>query len=263
MTRSTSWCAGAGSGCGSIPEKELISRRYLRYGGPARDALARLADEGADGASADVDLVDAEQDKAEARVERPISLNQQRLDAVVEAVRSAVRSASATGGRVVDLGCGEGRLLQELLNEPQVTHLLGVDVSAGALERAARRLRIDDLSERRQERVALVQGALTYLDERIKGHDVATLIEVIEQIDPPRLEVLAQVLFGNAARAQSSSPPPTGSTTPTSKAWSPGHCATAIIVSNGPGTSWASGRPPSLSSTATRWSCRVSAQAIR
>jgi len=77
--------------------------------------------------------------------------------------------------------------------------LLGVDVSAGALERAARRLRIDDLSERRQERVALVQGALTYLDERIKGHDVATLIEVIEQIDPPRLEVLAQVLFGNAA----------------------------------------------------------------
>ena len=36
--------------------------------------------------------------------------------------------------RVVDLGCGEGSLLRALLADPAFTEILGVDVSARALE---------------------------------------------------------------------------------------------------------------------------------
>ncbi len=172
------------------PESEFITRRYLRFGALTREALARLAD-GAE----DSDQADAELDEAEAKVERPLSLNQQRLDAVTDAV------VAMGGGRVVDLGCGEGRLLERLVAESSVSSVLGVDVSIAALERAERRLRLDEMSERRRERVTLAQGALTYVDDRIVGHDVATVVEVIEHIDLERLDVFARVLFGHAAPA--------------------------------------------------------------
>ncbi len=172
----------------SHPESELITRRYLRFGALAREALARLAEAGED-----PDLVDEEQDESELEVERPISLNDQRLDAVVDAVRAA------GGGRVVDLGCGEGRLLRLLLQESGVTEILGVDVSVGALERAERLLRLDEMPERQRERVSLAQGALTYRDERLTGFDVATVVEVIEHLDAERLDVFARVLFEHAA----------------------------------------------------------------
>jgi len=170
------------------PESEFITRRYLRFGSLAREALARLAD-GTD----DVDSADEAQDHVEADVERPLSLNEQRMLAVTEAIRVA------GGGRVVDLGCGEGRLLQGLVNEPDIRHLVGMDVSIGALERAERRLRLDEMSERRREGIKLIQGALTYTDKRLNGFDVATVVEVIEHLDQDRLDAFAQVLFGHAA----------------------------------------------------------------
>ena len=99
--------AVVGSGSRAHPERELISRRYLRFGSLARDALARLA-EGA----VDSDEQDEGNDASEDALERPLSLNDQRLDAVMHAV------TTAGGGSVVDLGCGEGRLLQRLVAEP-------------------------------------------------------------------------------------------------------------------------------------------------
>ncbi len=172
------------------PDVELIARRYLRFGGLAREALARLSED-----VNDVDVVDEQHDRAEAEVERPLSLNEQRMRAVIDAV------VAAGGGRVVDLGCGEGRLLQRLVAEGSVSRVLGIDVSIGALGRAEKRLRLDEMSERRRERVQLLQGALTYTDARIVGFDVATVIEVIEHLDLERLDVFARVLFGHAAPA--------------------------------------------------------------
>ncbi|NOX29851.1 MAG: 3' terminal RNA ribose 2'-O-methyltransferase Hen1 [Actinobacteria bacterium] len=170
------------------PEVEIITRRYLRFGSFAREALAQLS-EGME----DTDAADEVQDMAEAVLEKPLSLNEQRLHAVADAV------VAAGGGRVVDLGCGEGRFIERLLAEASVSHVLGMDVSIGALERAEKRLRLDEMSERRRERVALIQGALTYTDDRIQGFDVATVIEVIEHVDVERLDVLSRVLFGHAA----------------------------------------------------------------
>ena len=170
------------------PERELISRRYLRFASLARDALARLAE-----GPVDADQRDEGHDAAEASLERPMSLNEQRLLAVTAAV------TGAGGGSVVDLGCGEGRLLKRLMEEPTVTDLLGVDVSLRALERAESRLQLDQLSERRRENITLAQSALTYTDARLVGRDVATVVEVIEHLDAERLDAFSRVVFGHGA----------------------------------------------------------------
>ncbi len=188
-----------GTWLASHPARELISRRYLKHRRSlADDVLARLADD----APAPQAEVDEDHDREEAQVEARISLDQQRIDAVVAAVQ-------ATGAsRVLDLGCGEGRLVEALLRLPAVSHVTGADVSTRVLDRAADRVHLDELSDRQRDRVALVQAGLTYRDSRFDGFDVATLVEVVEHLDEPRLSALEQVVFGHA------SPPAVVVTTP-------------------------------------------------
>ncbi len=91
------------------PERELIARRYLRHDRRlTRDALAALvADEGGD-----PDRADAEQDAAEEAADTRIGLHDQRIAAVTEAV------AASGARRVLDLGCGSGKLMTALLRLP-------------------------------------------------------------------------------------------------------------------------------------------------
>lgn len=104
----------------------------------------------------------------------------------------------APGARVLDLGCGDGVLLADLLAEPSIAEAVGVDVSCRALAYAERRLRLERMPERKRDRVRLLQGALTYADERLTGFDAAVLMEVIEHVDPPRLAALEHAVFGAA-----------------------------------------------------------------
>lgn len=172
------------------PDAELITRRYLvRRGALTRDALARLAELGDDVTNAVEPAPDEEVRQPEAK---RVPLNTQRHEAVHQAlVDLGARS-------VIDLGCGPGQLLQQLIKTPSFTRIAGSDVSARSLGQAARRLHLDRMGEREAERVQLFQGALTYSDERFSGFDAAVLMEVIEHVDPPRLEALARVLFGDA-----------------------------------------------------------------
>ncbi|TGJ94609.1 3' terminal RNA ribose 2'-O-methyltransferase Hen1, partial [Actinotalea fermentans ATCC 43279 = JCM 9966 = DSM 3133] len=85
-----------------------------------------------------------------------------------------------------------------LAADRRFTRVLGTDVAARELERAATRLRLDDASDAERERVRLVQSSLTYRDERIAGFDAAVLMEVIEHVDPPRLGALERVVFAEA-----------------------------------------------------------------
>ncbi|WP_067836628.1 3' terminal RNA ribose 2'-O-methyltransferase Hen1 [Nocardia lijiangensis] len=101
--------------------------------------------------------------------------------------------------RVLDLGCGEGALLRELLADRMFTEIVGVDVSMRALHIAKRKLRLDRMPERVARRLTLLQGALTYTDARLRGYDAAVLMEVIEHVDPPRLGALEHAVFGTAA----------------------------------------------------------------
>jgi 3' terminal RNA ribose 2'-O-methyltransferase Hen1 len=177
---------------GAHPARDLITRRYLKHRRAlAAGVLAQLADDDPAEPGAD----DEDQDREEEVVEERISLNQQRLDAVVATLMQAGAS------RILDLGCGEGRLVQALLKQPTVAHVAGVDVSSRVLGRAADRLRLDEMPHRRRDRVSLMQGGLTYRDRRFAGFDAATLVEVIEHLDEPRLGALEQVVFTHARPA--------------------------------------------------------------
>ena len=177
----------------SHPDKDLITRRYLgRHGGLARDALARLAelDDEVDDA-----IEPAEDEEVRQPAETRVPLNVQRHDAVLQAlVELDARS-------VIDLGCGPGHFLERLLKTPAFTRIAGSDVSTRSLQYAARRLHIDSMSERQSDRVELFQSALTYEDDRFAGFDAAVLMEVIEHVDPSRLEALERVVFGAAQPA--------------------------------------------------------------
>jgi len=100
--------------------------------------------------------------------------------------------------RVLDLGCGDGRLLQALLRVGSFERGVGVDVSFAALERAARRLHLHEMSPKQRERVELLQSSLTFRDRRLRGFDAAALVEVIEHLDPSRLGAFERVLFEGA-----------------------------------------------------------------
>ena len=168
------------------PERQLISDRYLKHQKHlARAAIARLAEEDQPDPDEDQEAHDTEEEVAEER----ISLNQQRLGAVM----SALKASGAQ--RVLDLGCGEGRLLRLLLEDKGFTEIVGVDVSYRTLEKARDRLRFDRLPPKQQERIKLLQGSLTYRDSRLSGYDAAAVVEVIEHLDPPRLSAFERVLF--------------------------------------------------------------------
>lgn len=166
------------------PERELITRRYLRRPQFIRAALARLVED-----DTDPDVIEAAHAQQEAAVEERISLHTQRLGTVLAALKQS------GARRVLDLGCGEGRLLDLLLKERDFDEILGVDVSYRALELAHDRLRLDRLPERQQARIKLIQGSLTYRDARLAGYDAAAVVEVIEHLDPHRLASFKRVLF--------------------------------------------------------------------
>jgi len=171
------------------PDRELIVNRYLKYQRPlARAALEQLlVDE-----DPQVDE-DTEQRAAEEEaVEEPLRLNEKRHGAVV----AALRASGAT--RVLDLGCGSGKLLRALLEEPSFEKVVGVDISYAALETAKSRMRLDRLPPRQRDRVALFQTALTYRDKRLGGFDAAAVVEVIEHLDEPRLRSFERVVFAHA-----------------------------------------------------------------
>ena len=170
----------------SHPAKEEITKRYLKYRRDlAKDALARLVDE----ESPDADVAEVAHNSEEEAVERPLNLNEQRLNAVLAALRST------NAKRVLDLGCGEGKLLRVLLDDRAFEEVVGVDVSHRALQIAHERLRVERLPARQRDRIKLVQGSLMYRDQRLKGFDAAAVVEVIEHLDQPRLAAFERVLF--------------------------------------------------------------------
>ncbi|WP_336320469.1 3' terminal RNA ribose 2'-O-methyltransferase Hen1 [Streptomyces lavendofoliae] len=192
------------------PEHQLITGRYLaRRWSLTREAMERLelvrlaeADdldvEDVDNAVEDVDDTadgSAPVPTGEAEPRKPAPLAEQRQEAILAALRAAGAS------RVLDLGCGQGRLVKALLDDVRFTDIVGVDVSVRALTVAARRLRLERMGERQAGRVKLMQGSLTYTDKRLKGYDAAVLCEVVEHLDLPRLPALEYAVFGSARPA--------------------------------------------------------------
>lgn len=120
-------------------------------------------------------------------------LHDQRLDAVVEAVREC-RAES-----ILDLGCGDGPCLLRLAEEPGVRRIVGIDLSAGPLERLRRQLRDGPPPARRKVELrhqSFLEGA-----DKLADFDMALLVESIEHIDPDRLTLVERAVFRGYAPA--------------------------------------------------------------
>ncbi len=180
LARGSGWLA-------THPEREEITRRYLKFQPSLfRQALARLMqDEPAPEAEGD----GRPADEAEDALERPLSLHEQRLGAVMAAIRAC------GARRVLDLGCGEGKLLRGLLKDKQFEEIVGMDVSIRSLENARDRLKLDRMPETQAARIKLLHGSLIYRDKRLEGFDAAAIVEVVEHLDPPRLSAFERTIF--------------------------------------------------------------------
>ncbi len=155
------------------PERRLITERYLVH---QRSLTAQLADD-------------------PAAEEAPTPLRVQRAEAVVRALHEV------GARRVIDMGCGPGALLARLASDRSFTRIAGVDVSARALDRAEQRLGLAEASDAERERLELLHGSVVYRDERLRGYDAMVLMEVIEHVEPDRLEALEDAVFAGAAPA--------------------------------------------------------------
>lgn len=168
------------------PSRDVIARRYLRHRRSlVNAAIERLMAE----ETPEAEETAVERDAEEEALEQPISLHDQRLGTVLALLKGS------GARRVLDLGCGEGRLLRLLLDDRQFEEIVGMDVSHRALEIASERLRLNRLPPMQRERIRLIHGSVTYRDSRITGFDAGAVIEVIEHLDPPRLAAFERVVF--------------------------------------------------------------------
>ncbi|MDX3069918.1 3' terminal RNA ribose 2'-O-methyltransferase Hen1, partial [Streptomyces sp. ND04-05B] len=180
------------------PEHKLITSRYLsRRWSLTRQAMERLElvrlAEADDSEVEAIDNAVAESADGEPEgEEKPTPLAVLRRDAILAALQES------GAARVLDLGCGQGQLVQALLKDVRYTEVVGTDVSMRALTIAARRLKLDRMGERQAARVQLFQSSLAYTDKRLKGYDAAVLSEVVEHLDLPRLPALEYSVFGSA-----------------------------------------------------------------
>jgi 3' terminal RNA ribose 2'-O-methyltransferase Hen1 len=179
LRRGEGWLAGH-------PERELIVNRYLKYRRSlTSEALAKLLEDEEVDPDRELETRAAEEEA----VEEPLRLNEKRLGAVI----SVLKACGAK--RVLDLGCGSGKLVQALMKDSEFAEIVGVDISHRALESAESRLKLERLAPRQRERVRLFQTALTYRDKRLTGFDAAAVVEVIEHLDRPRLQSFERVVF--------------------------------------------------------------------
>jgi 3' terminal RNA ribose 2'-O-methyltransferase Hen1 len=170
------------------PEREQITRKYLKnlsaLTGPAL-AILTAEEQAEDEESVDTEL-------PLEIIEKKKTLHEQRLTLTTEQL---LKSGAK---RVLDLGCGEGKLLRLLLREKQFEEILGMDVSFQSLEIAKDRLKLDRMPDKQKERIRLIQGSLLYRDKRLAGYDAAAIVEVIEHLDQPRLAAFERVVFSFA-----------------------------------------------------------------
>jgi 3' terminal RNA ribose 2'-O-methyltransferase Hen1 len=168
------------------PLRDAIVDRYLKHRGVLkRAALAQLETAEDQPEEEDPEV----RGQGEAGLEERVGLNIQRLQAVVRILEEK------GARRILDLGCGEGRLIRELLKQQWAKEIVGLEVSSVALEHARQRLRLVAMPARQAERVKLLLGSLTYRDRRLEGFDAAAILEVIEHVEETRLSAFENVVF--------------------------------------------------------------------
>lgn len=181
LLRGGDWLAGH-------RDRDLIVRRYLKgLRSFTTEAFERLLQE-------DPQLADGEAtESTEEAIEKPLGLADQRMEAVARVLKESGAK------RILDLGCGEGRLLRTLLRDAFFEELVGIDASMSALTRAKERLGLERMPEDQRSRLKLLHSSLTYRDSRLASFEGAALVEVVEHLDPERLLAFERSVFEFAA----------------------------------------------------------------
>lgn len=172
------------------PLRKLIIGRYLRKSGElARQANKLFKEMNIDEADLVVEEEEQEETIPTPNEEKPLNLHSERHLQVIHILKKLGSQ------RIVDLGCGEGKFLRRLADDPHFTKIVGLDISIKALEVAKIKLRLDRASKDKRDRIKLMHGSLMYQDSRIKGFDAATVIEVIEHMEAYQLQAFERVVF--------------------------------------------------------------------
>nr|WP_315442083.1 3' terminal RNA ribose 2'-O-methyltransferase Hen1 [uncultured Treponema sp.] len=181
------------------PEREIIVSRYLINLKSLMRSAFEVLQAVEDGIIPDTDN-EAEQDEltkiedtAAAHTQLQKAKKERLHDIRLKLVAEKLKQSGAAS--VIDLGCGDGKLLRLLLKEKQFTRIAGTDVSYSELEKSQDKLHWEEMPEKQRERLSLFQSSLTYRDKRFSGFDAAAVVEVIEHLDPNRLPALEKSLF--------------------------------------------------------------------
>lgn len=116
----------------------------------------------------------------------PTALHKQRIEEVLRGLRNCGAES------VLDLGCGEGELLAELVDESQFQRIVALDSSVSVLQRARQRM---DRLKGESDRVQVVHGSFARHDPGLEGFDAAVLLETIEHVEPHQLSKVERVVF--------------------------------------------------------------------
>lgn len=117
-----------------------------------------------------------------------ISLHEERLD-------HALAVLKATGARrILDLGCGSGMLLYQLMAEPQFDQVVGIEKSATCLAHA--RFTLSRYLNTATPKLRLIHASYTEKNSQLIGYDAAAMVETIEHVEPNDLSSVELAVFG-------------------------------------------------------------------
>lgn len=95
--------------------------------------------------------------------------------------------------QVLDLGCGSGNFLWQLLNETQIEQAIGVEQSGLSLMQAREKLAV--YLDATPCRLTLINGSYADPHPELSGFPLAVMIETIEHVAPKHLSQVEKNVF--------------------------------------------------------------------
>jgi 3' terminal RNA ribose 2'-O-methyltransferase Hen1 len=169
--------------------RDLIISRYLSKSRELREYARQLFGNFQEKRDAEELIAEAEEAMRDMEDPDDASPHQKRHARIVGDV------ATWNARKVIDMGCGEGQLLERLVRIAPDMHVVGIEPSVRELDRARKRLS-NAPGKNIDPRVEFMHGSAMYGDERFKDFDVAILSEVIEHVDTDRLSHVERSVFG-------------------------------------------------------------------
>jgi 3' terminal RNA ribose 2'-O-methyltransferase Hen1 len=169
------------------PQKEWIVKRYVGYKkGLVKNALAELVTETAES-------TEQTDEKKDETVVAKTPLGKLRYSAFADLI--AKRGIT----EVVDMGAGEGRLLELLVQNKNLKTILACEPTEMGLLKMRRNFEIWERKGRVKVNPEIIQSSLFYVDERLVGKECLALCEVIEHIDIDRIDDVMSIVLSKYA----------------------------------------------------------------